>query len=74
VARRISGHRSRNVFDRYNIVSERDLQEAASRLGSYIEKQKAALKKEKKRLGTLLAHQAEAPDVTRTGKNGKLLN
>ena len=32
VAMRISGHKSRAVFDRYDIVSETDLADAASRL------------------------------------------
>ena len=32
VCMRISGHKTRNVFDRYNITSERDLEEAARKI------------------------------------------
>lgn len=37
VAKKISGHKTREVFERYNIISSDDLKQAADRLGEYRE-------------------------------------
>ncbi len=72
VAMLISGHRSRSVFERYNIVSERDLHEAAHRLGRYIEETKAAHGEES--LGTLLGTLDQNSVAVERQGNAKLLN
>jgi len=53
VAMKISGHKTRSVFDRYNIVSDRDLKLATQKQEAYLSEQR------KKFHGHSLGHNPE---------------
>jgi hypothetical protein len=57
VAMMISGHKTRTIFDRYNIVNEDDLKKASQRVKEY--HQARAISQSGHNLGTVQAQEAE---------------
>ena len=53
----ISGHKTRSVFDRYNIVSDQDLREAAKKKQIYHEKQNPTIESIDLRRGEIIPFQ-----------------
>lgn len=70
VAMKISGHKTQSVFHRYNITSEKDIQEAGRLLGRYIEEMKSV----EPDLGTLLGTPKVNKSEASKKNTAKLLN
>jgi integrase len=61
VAMAVSGHRTRSVFDRYNIVNEDDLKKASQRVKKYHEDR--VILKNGHNLGTVEGQEAQIPSA-----------
>jgi hypothetical protein len=67
VAMRVSGHRTRAMLGRYNIVSEDDLRDAVTRVSAYVSK----LPTKRRVLGFGHSSGTAGPKLGATGTEGK---
>ena len=70
---KISGHKTRSVFDRYNITSEDDLRRAAHRLDEYIQQKKPHLRAHSMKSPMFLTHTC-ARNSLKLWRRGRDLN
>jgi len=54
----VSGHKTRSVFERYNMVSDQDLKDAAKRMQTYHEKLKSVVEIEETKRGEVIPFKA----------------
>ena len=64
VAIAVSGHKTRSVFDRYNIVNEADLEQAAKSMAAYFDREKAKMVTLTVTLGELLMRPSKSAHIT----------
>jgi len=70
VAMRISGHKTRSVFDRYNVTSEVDLQQAANRLNQYFSEKMVTIPVTPDQYAELMQSEMGSEVVENTGGEG----